>query len=148
MPLPLTTSWAIAISMVRTCQPKGLGYNCPSSVLKFWDISLKLVRLTCGGLKLGCQTTWSSLAKTRALSELVVQAAFFVFTTLNRRCTQIYADELQKSATLPSFCRKNSKKCDRPLPLSYFFDGKGARAFYQLPSLWADSRSDNSLSEG
>ena len=99
MPLPLTTSWAIAISMVRTCQPKGLGYNCPSSVLKFWDISLKLVKLTCGGLKLVCQTTWSSLAKTRALSELVVQAAFFVFTTLNRRCTQIYADELQKSAT-------------------------------------------------
>ena len=38
-------------------------------------------------------------------------------------------------------------KCDRPLPLSYFLDGKGDRTFYQLPSLWADSRSDKFLSE-
>ncbi|MEG4441435.1 hypothetical protein QUB47_17385 [Microcoleus sp. AT9_B5] len=38
-------------------------------------------------------------------------------------------------------------KCDRPLPLSYFLDGKRDRTFYQIPSLWADSRSDKFLSE-
>ncbi|MEG4036173.1 hypothetical protein QUA03_20350 [Microcoleus sp. S36b_A4] len=39
-------------------------------------------------------------------------------------------------------------KSDRLLPFSYFLDGKGDRTFYQISSLWADSRSDNSLSEG
>jgi hypothetical protein len=78
MPLPLTTSWAIAISMARTCQPKGLGY-CPSFALKCWHIYFKMVRLTCGGLKLGCQTTWSSLAKTRVLSELRSSGGLFRF---------------------------------------------------------------------
>ncbi|MEG3939369.1 hypothetical protein QT995_14560 [Microcoleus sp. S36b_A3] len=38
-------------------------------------------------------------------------------------------------------------KCDRPLPLSYFMNGKGDRTFYQIPNLWADSRSDKFLSE-
>ncbi|MEG4453486.1 hypothetical protein [Microcoleus sp. N9_A1] len=28
-------------------------------------------------------------------------------------------------------------KCDRPLPLSYFLDGKGDRAFYDISSLSA-----------
>jgi hypothetical protein len=43
--------------------------------------------------------------------KLVVRELRGVF---NRRCTQINADELLKSGTLRSFCRKNSKKCDRP----------------------------------
>jgi len=29
-------------------------------------------------------------------------------------------------------------KRDRPLPLSYFLDGKGDRTFYQFPSLSAE----------
>jgi hypothetical protein len=53
-----------------------------------------------------------------------------------------------KRIVLMDLVEKDSRvKCDRPLPLSYFLDGKGDRTFYQIPSLGADSRSDKFLSE-
>jgi len=78
MPLPLTTTWAIAISMVRTCHPKELG-NCPSFALKCWHIYF-MVRCAVGGLKLRGQTTGSCLTKARPLSESLLQAGLFRIT--------------------------------------------------------------------
>ncbi|MGB8690803.1 MAG: hypothetical protein WCD53_26225 [Microcoleus sp.] len=60
------------------------------------------------------------------------------------RFCRVFTGKTAKSAIEFSI----SVKGDRLFPLSYFLDGKGDRTFYQIPSLWADSRSDNSFSEG